>query len=313
LKAEKLFFTIIIPLYNGSKTIELTLNSILYQNYENYEVIVIDDCSTDNSLSIAKNRLAYTNINRKIYSNKVNRGTFYCWNRGLKLAKGDYIIIAPQDNIMTLDRLDNLNHFILRENRPDIITSNIYDGDINDYNSGKGIKRRALVSYLRPSIYNVFLLKSTLFEFDTIVTKNSVSYLFHNLSEYSPCEDFSFVTKIIHSNNKYIHAHLSNSLVYKIRSSESQTHKNAVRIANSSINFIRIFSPNILIKFLSISAVENILFFRYFSATQKKNFLIQSPLMFISGTTINLIRLILRSLLSDIFKKNIKIRFNHLL
>ena len=46
--------SVIMPLYNGSKTIQVSVNSLLEQTYSNWELIIVDDCSTDNSYKIAR-------------------------------------------------------------------------------------------------------------------------------------------------------------------------------------------------------------------------------------------------------------------
>ena len=52
---NKLLISVVIPLYNKEKTIKKTLNSILLQSYSNYEIVIVDDGSTDDSYSIVSN------------------------------------------------------------------------------------------------------------------------------------------------------------------------------------------------------------------------------------------------------------------
>ena len=59
--------SIIIPVYNAEKFIEDTINTVINQTYDNYEIILIDDCSTDNSVNIINK---YLNEDIKLYKNK---------------------------------------------------------------------------------------------------------------------------------------------------------------------------------------------------------------------------------------------------
>ena len=59
--------TVIIPMYNAEATIRLCLNSILNQRYKSYEVIIIDDCSTDNSYKIVEEEYVNKHVNFKLY------------------------------------------------------------------------------------------------------------------------------------------------------------------------------------------------------------------------------------------------------
>ena len=88
---KSVFLSIIIPSYNQGRFIQACLNSILKQNYKNYEVIICDNYSTDKTRSILKKYKKYKNF--KIYIKK-DKGQADAINFGLKKAKG----IFPQLN-----------------------------------------------------------------------------------------------------------------------------------------------------------------------------------------------------------------------
>lgn len=87
-------YSIIIPNYNNAKWLEKCLNSVLNQTYKNYEIIFIDDMSTDNSLEIA-NRLLKGHKVLKVPYKKYNGGTR---NIGIMEATGDYIVCLDSDD-----------------------------------------------------------------------------------------------------------------------------------------------------------------------------------------------------------------------
>lgn len=106
--------SIIIPVYNAEKTLEKCLNSIMDSKYENYEIILIDDGSTDNSASIISN---YANKNNRIkLVSQPNFGPSEARNRGLKLAEGDIISFVDSDDYVRDDYLEQLAKVFDEEN-----------------------------------------------------------------------------------------------------------------------------------------------------------------------------------------------------
>jgi glycosyltransferase involved in cell wall biosynthesis len=103
-------FSVIVPVYNSEKYIERCILSITSQYYKNYELILIDDGSIDNSGTICKN---HSSKNDKIkYVFKENNGPASARNVGLKNAVGDYILFLDSDDRMCEGLLDKLNEVI---------------------------------------------------------------------------------------------------------------------------------------------------------------------------------------------------------
>ena len=90
-------FSIIIPVYNSGKTIEKCIESIICQNFTNWEIILIDDGSTDNSSVICK-RYAM-NDSRIQYLYKTNGGVSSARNLGLDNATGTWITFIDSEEI----------------------------------------------------------------------------------------------------------------------------------------------------------------------------------------------------------------------
>src|ERR1700683_5126974 len=95
--------SIIIPNYNSEKTISKTLNSIISQKMHNFEIIVVDDCSTDNSLQIISQ---YPKVN--IIKNNKNHGPAYTRNKGIKNATGDILFFVDSDVYLEKNFIDIL-------------------------------------------------------------------------------------------------------------------------------------------------------------------------------------------------------------
>ena len=87
--------TILIPCYNEENTIEKIVNKILEINEVEKEIIIIDDCSSDNTKKILKENLV--NKVNKIIFNEKNFGKGYCIREGIKVASGDIVLIQDAD------------------------------------------------------------------------------------------------------------------------------------------------------------------------------------------------------------------------
>jgi len=108
--------TVIVPNYNHALFLEKRLDSIYSQTYRNFEVLLLDDCSTDNSPTILKNyQERYPDITR-CYFNTANSGSpFSQWKKGISLAKGDLIWIAESDDFCDRDFLEKLIPYFVDE------------------------------------------------------------------------------------------------------------------------------------------------------------------------------------------------------
>lgn len=96
--------SVILPVYNGSKYLSIAIESILNQSYQNLEVIIIDDGSSDNSLKIIRNY--EKKDERIIVISRENRGTTFTLNEGIRIAKGKYIAKMDQDDVSLPLRLE---------------------------------------------------------------------------------------------------------------------------------------------------------------------------------------------------------------
>lgn len=111
-------FSIIIPMYNTEKYIDKCLSSIFNQTFKDYEVIVVNDGSSDRSVEIAQTYKC-TIINQK------NQGLSVSRNNGVKKAKGDYIIFIDSDDFIEKDLLKEINKSL--KNDPDIVRFQVQD------------------------------------------------------------------------------------------------------------------------------------------------------------------------------------------
>ncbi|HFI0401457.1 TPA: glycosyltransferase family 2 protein [Streptococcus suis] len=97
--------SIIVPVYNAEKSIDTCVSSILEQSYENFELILINDGSSDSSLSIVEQ---YNSDSRVRIIDKENEGASETRNRGIREAKGDYLLFIDSDDYIDRDYVECL-------------------------------------------------------------------------------------------------------------------------------------------------------------------------------------------------------------
>lgn len=90
--------TVIIPCYNAETHISKCLEALEKQTFTDFDVIFIDDCSSDNTLNIIDNFLRNTHLNIKILKNEKNSGPAFSRNRGITAADGKYIAFCDSDD-----------------------------------------------------------------------------------------------------------------------------------------------------------------------------------------------------------------------
>lgn len=114
--------SVIIPTYNRSETIKKSIYSVLNQTYNNIEIIVIDDKSTDNTEEVMKNiidkRIRYIKLDE-------NKGACFARNRGIELAKGKYIAFQDSDDEWLPQKLEVQLRY-LQEKDLDIVSCRMY-------------------------------------------------------------------------------------------------------------------------------------------------------------------------------------------
>lgn len=93
-----MFVSIIIPNYNHKVYLRERIDSILIQTYQKFEVIILDDCSTDDSREIIEQYRQSPKVTQIIYNKKNGGSTFKQWQKGIELSKGDFIWIAESDD-----------------------------------------------------------------------------------------------------------------------------------------------------------------------------------------------------------------------
>lgn len=143
--------TIAIPIYNSERHLEDSVWSVINQTYDNWELILIDDGSTDNSLSIA---LKFQSLNSKIrvISDGRNLGLPTRLNETIKLANGKYYARMDSDDIMCTERIQTQVEFLECHPEIDVLGSSIMTIDNKNNIIGSGAMEDIHDSFVHPSV-----------------------------------------------------------------------------------------------------------------------------------------------------------------
>lgn len=129
-----MFFSVIIPIYNKEKEIKSTLYSVLNQTFSDYEIILVDDGSTDNSISIIKE----IQDSRIKFINQKNQGVSAARNTGIKNSSSDYIAFLDADDKWERTYLEEQYKLIHKYPQCNIFATNYY----YLYTSGKKVANK---------------------------------------------------------------------------------------------------------------------------------------------------------------------------
>ena len=124
-----LLISIIIPVYNVEKYLSRCLDSVINQTYKNLEIILIDDCSTDNSLEICKKYKEQDN-RIVVVGHERNRGASAARNTGMKTMHGEYVTFIDSDDFVHKDYVLHMYNLMTKYNC-DIVQTAFFFGDAN--------------------------------------------------------------------------------------------------------------------------------------------------------------------------------------
>lgn len=106
--------SIITVTYNSESTVEQTIESVLKQTYSNFEYIIVDGASTDNTLNIIRK---YAGIDNRIkYITEPDRGIYDAMNKGIKMSTGDIVALLNSDDYYEINALEKITNYIQQEN-----------------------------------------------------------------------------------------------------------------------------------------------------------------------------------------------------
>lgn len=133
-------FSVVIPLFNKAKYILDTLGSVMDQSFKDYEIIIINDGSTDEGLSLI-DHIKLPNIT--IYTQE-NKGLSAARNKGIELSKGSYIALLDADDLWNVNYLEAVHRLIIKFPR-----NNVYGTSYCEKRNGKLLQIKTSLDYLK--------------------------------------------------------------------------------------------------------------------------------------------------------------------
>ncbi len=118
---EQKLVSIVLPTYNGEKFIRESIESILNQTYKNFELIIVNDCSCDNTLSILQ-EYEKKDSRIKIITNEINLKLPASLNKGFEMASGDYYTWTSDDNLYKINALEYMVNYLNENANIDLIS-----------------------------------------------------------------------------------------------------------------------------------------------------------------------------------------------
>jgi glycosyltransferase involved in cell wall biosynthesis len=197
--------SVIVPNYNHERFLKLRIESILNQTFQDFEIIILDDCSTDNSRDIIERYRSNIKITKIVYNEQNSGSTFKQWETGIALAKGDWLWIAESDDYAKSDFLESLIQLTEKYDNVGIAFSNSYKIDQDQ-------QTEELPVYMTSSYKDgVIEVRERLCHYNTITNASSciinrkiAAEASKNLHKYKACGDWIFYTRILqHTNLAY--------------------------------------------------------------------------------------------------------------
>jgi len=214
----KEFISVVLPCFNGEKFIEASIASIQQQSYNDLEIIVIDDGSTDNSFRIC-NRLADKDPRIRLIKNDRNQGLIFTLNKGISLAKGDFIARMDADDLSHPKRLETQLHYLKQHPEIDILGTDLTV--IDQYNNK--VKNVSKICYSTTAINFSSYFAQPLVH-GSILARTEVLKKHNYSTDYLHCEDYELWLRLM--SKGYRMANLDVKLYQYRINSDSVSNKN---------------------------------------------------------------------------------------
>jgi len=198
---DKILFSIVIPVYNSGQYLKQCITSVQKQNFKNFEIILIEDKSTDTSNKICKFfSKKYANI--KLINHKKRYGVSRSRNDGIKKACGKYIIFIDSDDYLIKNNLNNLARLLTKINNVDVIFLDSHFTKLgNNLIRSKNVFKNTVVSKKKniENLVKFFKMENSPVDCWRYIYKRNflIKKKFFFINKINLGEDQEFVTKVL--------------------------------------------------------------------------------------------------------------------
>lgn len=222
--------SVVVPVYNVEKYVGKCLESILNQTMQDFEVIVVDDCSPDGSMEVVKS-YAEKDPRFKIVTHEVNRGLMQARKSGYSVAEGEYLMFLDSDDYLPADAMEVMHAEALRT------SADVVSGELILFypETGKEVRRTSCLKYGSDSIsvYKSLLLSEYHHNLCGKLFKTNIlqSFEYRTLEHFTNGEDGYLFYQIVENVKKVVH--LEKPVYYYLQnmqsSSKGRLGSNAIR------------------------------------------------------------------------------------
>ncbi len=193
--------SIIVPNYNHSKYLNKRIDSILQQSYKNFELIILDDCSTDNSRTIIESYKDNPHISQIVFNVNNTGNTFIQWEKGISMARGEYVWIAESDDYCSktflselVSLLDSNNKAVLAFSHTHLVDSEGRQLEIHWHRESDG---KILIHNGREFARQTMTKQNYISNASMVVFRRTAYYnVPKSFQQYRSCGDWLFWTNI---------------------------------------------------------------------------------------------------------------------
>jgi glycosyltransferase involved in cell wall biosynthesis len=181
--------TVMMPVYNGERTIETALNSLLYQSYTNWICIIVNDCSTDQTREILDN---YLNDSRfKVIDLPENRGRGTARQIALENARGSYLTFLDADDFYHPEKLESQVNILEADQSLSMVSVGIGSLDLN-----KNLRSVRAIGKNEKILFDKELEKFRFFPASVMIRGNHLENMNYNVS-LNVAEDIDFLSRVL--------------------------------------------------------------------------------------------------------------------
>ena len=192
--------SVIIPNYNHVLFLKERIESVINQSFQDFEIIILDDCSTDNSRDIIEEYKNNPHVSKVIYNDTNSGSPFLQWERGINASSGDWIWIAESDDTSDKYFLEVLLKKVMNNKNYVVAYSHSYMIDIQgnkleadwDNNTEKDISYSSHDFIHKKLIWNCCIYNASM-----VIFRKSAFYSINNIyKNYHTCGDWAFWLEI---------------------------------------------------------------------------------------------------------------------
>lgn len=225
--------SIIIPAYNASEFILETLESVKYQTYTNWEIILVNDCSTDNTIEIVNQFSEEVTNEVKIFTNKKNSGVSISRNNAVIEATGDWLALLDSDDLWLPTHLEKLINTISKDSKIKMAYSGclVFMDNVDDIIFKQEINDKMLSNFN----VSLFTHQIGINPCTAIIERKAWEALGGMIQEVHPAEDKEFFFRLAKFGNRFAFSG-EHTALYRKHSNESAASNNTAKMLLATIN-----------------------------------------------------------------------------